>query len=130
MIYTSEVINRVTNPQNAGSMDNADPEVGIGLVGAPSCGDVLQLFIRVREGKIVEAKFQAFGCGSAIASSQFATEQLAGLELSEAKKISNRDIFEYLALPPVKLHCSILAEEAVHAAIENYQTKNGNQING
>jgi nitrogen fixation NifU-like protein len=130
MIYSAEVTKRVTNPQNAGSMDSSDPEVGIGLVGAPACGDVLQLFIRVRNGTIIEAKFQAFGCGSAIASSQFATEQLNGLALNEAKKINNREIFEYLALPPVKLHCSILAEEAVHAAIEDYKAKNRLENNG
>ena len=124
MIYSQKVIDRVTNPKNAGTMDSSDPEVGVGLVGSPACGDVLQLFIRVREGKIIEAKFHAFGYGSAIASSQFATEKLGGMTMNEAKNINNKEIFDYLGLPPVKLHCSILAEEAVHAAITDYKSKN------
>lgn len=124
MIYSSRVVERVQDPKNAGIMNNDDPEVGVGIVGSPACGDVLQLFIRVQENKIVEAKFQAFGCGSAIAASQLATEQIPGMNVNDSGfEGMNERIFDYLGLPPVKLHCSILAEEAIHAAIKNYIEK-------
>ena len=124
MIYSARVVERVQDPKNAGIMNNDDPEVGVGIVGSPACGDVLQLFIRVQENKIVEAKFQAFGCGSAIAASQLATEQIPGMNVNDSGfEGMNERIFDYLGLPPVKLHCSILAEEAIHAAIKNYIEK-------
>jgi len=123
MQYSARVVERVINPTNAGSMDENDPEVGVGLVGAPSCGDVLMLYLRIREGKIIDARFKTFGCGSAIAASQLATEKLLGTDASAPFDNLNQELFEYLGLPPVKWHCSVLAKEAVDAAIDNYMQK-------
>ncbi|KAH8808581.1 iron sulfur cluster assembly protein [Xylogone sp. PMI_703] len=124
--YHQNVIDHYTNPRNPGSLDKADPSVGTGLVGAPACGDVMKLQIRVDEatGTISEAKFKTFGCGSAIASSSYLTTLVKGMRLEDAAKIRNVDISKELCLPPVKLHCSMLAEDAIKAAIANYHTKN------
>jgi nitrogen fixation NifU-like protein len=112
------------NPRNVGSLDKADKSVGTGLVGAPACGDVMKLQIQVNnEGVIVDAKFKTFGCGSAIASSSLVTEWVKGKTVEEATAIKNTEIAEYLALPPVKIHCSVLAEDAIKAAIKDYQAK-------
>ncbi|USO01491.1 MAG: Fe-S cluster assembly scaffold IscU [Alphaproteobacteria bacterium] len=123
MAYSKKVIDHYENPRNVGSMDKADNSVGTGLVGAPSCGDVMKLQIRVREGKIAEATFKTFGCGSAIASSSLITEWVRGKTLDEAKQIKNKEIADHLELPPVKIHCSILAEDAIRAAIADYEKK-------
>jgi nitrogen fixation NifU-like protein len=124
MAYSSKVIDHYENPRNVGSLDKNDENVGTGLVGAPACGDVMKLQIRVNEdGIIEEAKFKTFGCGSAIASSSLVTEWIKGKDIEEANNITNKEISEYLALPPVKLHCSLLAEEAIIAAIEDYKKK-------
>ncbi len=123
MSYSDKVIDHYENPRNVGSMDN-DNEVGTGLVGAPACGDVMRLQIKVNgEGVIEDAKFKTFGCGSAIASSSLVTEWVKGKTLDEAANIKNTDIAEELALPPVKIHCSVLAEDAIKAAIDDYKTK-------
>jgi Fe-S cluster assembly scaffold IscU len=127
MAYSDKVLDHFKNPRNVGSMDKDAKNVGTGLVGAPECGDVMRLQIEVDEasGKIRDAKFKTFGCGSAIASSSLATEWLKGKSLDEAEKIDNMDIVEELALPPVKIHCSVLAEDAIKAAISDYRAKNG-----
>jgi len=123
--YHDKVIDHYENPRNVGSMDKNDKNVGTGLVGAPACGDVMKLQIRVDDdGNIVEAKFKTFGCGSAIASSSLATEWIKGKNVGEAGKIKNTDIAKELSLPPVKLHCSMLAEDAIKAALQDYKTKN------
>lgn len=122
--YHKNVIDHYENPRNVGSMNKKDLDVGTGLVGAPACGDVMKLQIKVDEdGKIVDAKFKTFGCGSAIASSSLATEMIKGKKLDEASIIKNTDIAKELSLPPVKLHCSMLAEDAIKAALNDYRTK-------
>ena len=125
MAYSDKVLDHYSNPRNVGSFDQADPTVGTGLVGAPECGDVLKLQIKVNPGtgRIEEARFKTFGCGSAIASSSLATEWLKGKTIDEALAIKNTSIVEELSLPPVKVHCSVLAEDAIKAAIKNYQDK-------
>jgi len=125
MAYSNKVLDHYNNPRNVGSFDKADMNVGTGLVGAPECGDVLKLQIRVDPvtGRIEDAKFKTFGCGSAIASSSLATEWLRGKTIEEAMAIKNTAIVEELSLPPVKVHCSVLAEDAIKAAIRNYQEK-------
>jgi len=126
MAYGNKVIDHYENPRNVGSLDKNDPSVGTGLVGAPACGDVMKLQIKVEGGVITDAKFKTFGCGSAIASSSLATEWLKGKSLDDAKQIKNVDIATELALPPVKIHCSVLAEDAIRTAIEDYQSKQKN----
>lgn len=122
--YHEKVIDHYENPRNVGSLDKDDKSVGTGLVGAPACGDVMKLQVKVDEnGKIVDARFKTFGCGSAIASSSFATELIKGKTIDEALKIKNTYIAKELSLPPVKLHCSMLAEDAIKAAINNYKIK-------
>jgi nitrogen fixation protein NifU and related proteins len=123
MAYGDKVIDHFNNPRNVGSLPADDPNVGTGIVGAPECGDVMKLQIRVENGAIVDAKFKTFGCGSAIASSSLATEWLKGKTIEEALKLKNTDIVEELSLPPVKIHCSVLAEDAVRAALKNYREK-------
>ena len=124
MSYSEKVVEHYENPRNVGSMDNEASEVGTGLVGAPACGDVMRLQIKVNAAGIIEdAKFKTFGCGSAIASSSLVTEWVKGKTLDEAADIKNTDIAEELALPPVKIHCSVLAEDAIKAAIDDYKTK-------
>jgi nitrogen fixation NifU-like protein len=125
MPYSEKVLDHYSNPRNVGSFDAADPTVGTGLVGAPECGDVMKLQIKVNPetGVIEDAKFKTFGCGSAIASSSLATEWLKGKTVEEALSIKNTEIVEELALPPVKVHCSVLAEDAIKAALKNYQDK-------
>lgn len=125
MAYSDKVIDHYENPRNVGTLDKDSDNVGTGLVGAPACGDVMRLQIQVEDDKIVDAKFKTFGCGSAIASSSLATEMLKGKSLEEAKEIKNQAIVEELALPPVKIHCSILAEEAIKSAIDDYKEKQG-----
>ncbi|KAL8352443.1 hypothetical protein RB601_002653 [Gaeumannomyces tritici] len=122
--YHEKVIDHYTRPRNPGSLDRKDPMVGTGLVGAPACGDVMKLQIRVDNGTITDAKFKTFGCGSAIASSSYLTELVKGMSIEDAGKIRNTDIANNLHLPPVKLHCSMLAEDAIRAAIADYHTKN------
>lgn len=126
MAYTQKVIDHYENPRNVGSLDKSSKAVGTGLVGAPECGDVMKLQIRVNPltGLIEDAKFKTFGCGSAIASSSLATEWLKGKSVDEALDIKNTSIVEELCLPPVKVHCSVLAEDAIKAAIKDYQSKN------
>lgn len=124
MAYSEKVIDHYENPRNVGSFPTSDNSVGTGMVGAPACGDVMKLQIKVNEQGIIEdAKFKTYGCGSAIASSSLVTEWVKGRSLSEAKEIKNSAIAEELALPPVKIHCSILAEDAIKAAIADYETK-------
>ena len=123
MSYSKEVLDHYNNPQNVGSLPKDDNDVGTGLVGAPECGDVMKLQIKVEDDKIVDAKFKTFGCGSAIASSSLATEWVKGKTVDEALEIKNTNIVEELALPPVKIHCSVLAEDAIKAAIKNYRDK-------
>ena len=124
MSYSSKVIDHAENPRNVGTLDKDDPNVGTGLVGAPACGDVMRLQIKVSdEGVIEDAKFKTFGCGSAIASSSLATEWLKGRTLDDAEKIRNTDIVNELNLPPVKIHCSVLAEDAIKSAIEDFRRK-------
>ena len=124
MAYSKKVLDHFNNPSNIGSLDKEDPNVGTGIVGAPECGDVMKLQIKIDEdGCICEAKFKTFGCGSAIASSSLATEWIKGKTLKEAGDIKNTDIVEELSLPPVKIHCSVLAEEAIRAAIEDLEKK-------
>jgi nitrogen fixation NifU-like protein len=125
MAYSNKVIDHYENPRNVGSLDKSDSSVGTGMVGAPACGDVMKLQIRVnKQGIIEDAKFKTYGCGSAIASSSLVTEWVKGKSLDEAATIRNTQIAEELALPPVKIHCSILAEDAIKAAIEDYRNKN------
>ena len=123
MAYSKEVLDHYDNPRNVGKMDKDDPDVGTGLVGAPACGDVMQLAIKVREGIIIDAKFKTYGCGSAIASSSLLTEWAKGKTLEEAGTITNVQIKEALSLPPVKIHCSVLAEDAIKDAIRDYKEK-------
>ena len=123
MSYSAQVIDHYENPRNVGSFANGDNTVGTGMVGAPACGDVMKLQIKVEEGIIVDAKFKTYGCGSAIASSSLVTEWVKGKTLDQAREITNSRIAEELALPPVKIHCSILAEDAIKAAIEDYRKK-------
>lgn len=123
MAYSDKVLDHYENPRNVGSFDASDPSVGTGLVGAPACGDVLKLQIKVENEIITDAKFKTYGCGSAIASSSLVTTWLKGKSLDEANSIKNTDIAEELALPPVKIHCSILAEDAIKAALADYRKK-------
>jgi nitrogen fixation NifU-like protein len=123
MSYSQEVIEHYENPRNVGSLDEKDTKVGTGMVGAPACGDVMKLQIEVEEGVIKKAVFKTYGCGSAIASSSLATEMLQNMKLTDVEKIKNKDIAEALSLPPVKIHCSILAEDAIKAAVKDYQDK-------
>src|SRR6266700_7594382 len=126
MAYSEKLLDHYENPRNVGSMDKDDPSVGTGLVGAPACGDVMRLQIRVSpEGVIEDARFKTFGCGSAIASSSLATEWIKGKNVEDALAIKNTDIVKELALPPVKIHCSVLAEDAIRAAIGDWKKKNG-----
>ncbi|HEU4385451.1 MAG TPA: Fe-S cluster assembly scaffold IscU [Anaeromyxobacteraceae bacterium] len=126
MAYSSKVIDHYENPRNVGSLDKADPDVGTGLVGAPACGDVMKLQIKVNDqGVIEDARFKTFGCGSAIASSSLVTEWVKGRTVEEALRIKNTDVAQELALPPVKIHCSVLAEDAIKAAIADWQRKRG-----
>jgi len=129
MAYLDKVIDHYNNPRNIGTLDKDDPNVGTGLVGAPQCGDVMKLQIKINEetNVIEDARFKTFGCGSAIASSSLATEWVKGKTLDEALTIRNTDIMEELALPPVKVHCSMLAEDAIKAAIADYKKKKGLQ---
>ena len=124
MAYSKKLLDHYENPRNVGSLDKSKKSVGTGLVGAPACGDVMKLQIEVEDGIIKDAKFKTFGCGSAIASSSFVTELLTGKSLNDATKIKNSEIATELALPPVKIHCSVLAEDAIKAAITDYQSKN------
>lgn len=129
MAYSEKVIDHYTNPRNIGTLDKTKKNVGTGLVGAPECGDVMRLQIEVTEdGIISDAKFKTFGCGSAIASSSLATEWLKGKNVDDAVKIDNMTIVEELNLPPVKIHCSVLAEDAIKAAINDYRAKNGFEV--
>ncbi|MFB9887079.1 Fe-S cluster assembly scaffold IscU [Balneatrix alpica] len=124
MAYSEKVIDHYENPRNVGKMDANDPHVGTGMVGAPACGDVMRLQIKVSDDGVIEdAKFKTYGCGSAIASSSLVTEWMKGMTLEQAANIKNTSIAEELALPPVKIHCSVLAEDAIKAAIEDYQKK-------
>jgi nitrogen fixation NifU-like protein len=126
MAYSEKVVDHYENPRNVGSFDKNDAAVGTGLVGAPACGDVMKLQIKVNaEGIIEDAKFKTFGCGSAIASSSLVTEWVKGKSIDEASAIKNTDIAKHLALPPVKIHCSVLAEDAIKAAIDDYKRKHG-----
>ena len=129
MAYSNKVIEHYENPRNVGTLDKADPSVGTGLVGAPACGDVMRLQIKVNAAGIIEdAKFKTFGCGSAIASSSLATEWLKGKTVDQALEIKNTDIVNELSLPPVKIHCSVLAEDAIKAAIGDYRAKQSKQV--
>ena len=123
MAYSAQVLDHYENPRNVGSLDKNSPDVGTGMVGAPACGDVMKLQIEVKEGIIVDAKFKTYGCGSAIASSSLVTEMLKGKTLDQATEIKNSAIAEELALPPVKIHCSVLAEDAIKSAIADYRKK-------
>lgn len=126
MAYSEKVIDHYENPRNVGSMDKNDPSVATGMVGAPACGDVMKLQLKIsKDGIIEDAKFKTYGCGSAIASSSLVTEWVKGKSIEEAGEIKNTAIAEELALPPVKIHCSILAEDAIKAAIEDYKSKQG-----
>jgi nitrogen fixation NifU-like protein len=124
MAYSDKVLDHYENPRNVGTFNNADPSVGTGMVGAPACGDVMRLQIKVNEqGVIEDARFKTYGCGSAIASSSLLTEWVKGKTLAEAQEIKNQEIADELALPPVKVHCSVLAEDAIKAAIQDYEKK-------
>ena len=125
MAYSEKVLDHYSNPKNVGTLDKAKSNVGTGLVGAPECGDVMRLQIEVNDGIITDAKFKTFGCGSAIAASSLATEWLKGKSLDEAVTIDNMDLVEELNLPPVKIHCSVLAEDAIKSAINDYRKKQG-----
>jgi len=130
MAYSKEVNDHFDNPRNVGSLDKADPNVGTGIVGAPACGDVMKLQIKVSgEGVIEDAKFKTFGCGSAIASSSLVTEWIKNKTIEEAEEINNQDIVAELSLPPVKIHCSVLAEDAIKAAIADYKSKMNQEKN-
>ncbi|KAJ2720911.1 iron-binding protein [Coemansia sp. Benny D115] len=127
--YHEKVIDHYENPRNMGSLDKHDPSVGTGLVGAPACGDVMRLQIKVDDGgQIVDVKFKTFGCGSAIASSSYITERVRGMNIEDALKIKNTDIAKELCLPPVKLHCSMLAEDAIKSAIKDFRMKRGGDV--
>ena len=124
MTYSTKLLDHYENPRNVGTLDKSDPSVGTGLVGAPACGDVMKLQIRVgADGLIADARFKTFGCGSAIASSSLATEWIKGKSVDEAETIKNTEIAKHLALPPVKIHCSVLAEDAIKAALQDYKEK-------
>lgn len=123
MAYSEQVVDHYENPRNVGSFEKDDPNVGTGMVGAPACGDVMKLQIKVEDGIITDARFKTYGCGSAIASSSLVTEWVKGKSLDEAASIKNSQIAEELALPPVKIHCSILAEDAIKAAVEDYKKR-------
>jgi Fe-S cluster assembly scaffold IscU len=125
MAYSDKVIDHYENPRNVGSLDKGDEAVGTGIVGAPACGDVMKLQIRVENDVITDAKFKTYGCGSAIASSSLVTEWVKGMKIDDAMQIKNSQIAEELSLPPVKIHCSVLAEDAIKAAIADYQKKHG-----
>jgi len=126
MAYSEKVIDHYENPRNLGTLDKNDPSVGTGLVGAPACGDVMRLQLKIRDdGTIEDAKFKTFGCGSAIASSSLVTEWVKGMNINQAEKIQNSTIAEELNLPPVKIHCSVLAEDAIKAAVADYKKKRG-----
>ena len=126
MAYSEKVIDHYENPRNGGKLDEADDSIGTGMVGAPACGDVMRLQIRVSDDGIIEdAKFKTYGCGSAIASSSLLTEWVKGKNLDEAASIKNTEIAQELSLPPVKIHCSVLAEDAIKAAVKNYRDKKG-----
>jgi len=127
MAYTDKVVDHFENPRNVGSLDKNDPAVGTGLVGAPECGDVMRLQIKVNDetGVIEDAKFKTFGCGSAIAASSLASDWVIGRTIDQAKELSNVEIVDELSLPPVKIHCSVLAEDAIKSAIEDYKSKQG-----
>jgi nitrogen fixation NifU-like protein len=127
MAYSDKVIDHYENPRNVGSLDKADEDVGTGIVGAPACGDVMKLQIRVEDGVITDARFKTYGCGSAIASSSLVTEWVRGMRVEQALEISNSQIAEELSLPPVKIHCSVLAEDAIKAAIRDWQAKQAAQ---
>ena len=127
MAYTEKLIDHYENPRNVGSLDKGDPSVGTGLVGAPACGDVMKLQIKVKDGVIEDARFKTFGCGSAIASSSLVTEMVKGKRLEDALAIKNTQIAQELSLPPVKIHCSMLAEDAIKAAIQDYRSKHNFQ---
>ena len=125
MAYSEKVIDHLENPRNVGSLDRNDPDVGTGMVGAPACGDVMKLQLKINDSGVIEdAKFKTFGCGSAIASSSLITTMVKGQKIEDALAISNADIARELSLPPVKIHCSVLAEDAIKAAISDYQSKN------
>ncbi len=126
MAYSDKVVDHYERPRNVGSMDSGNADVGTGLVGAPECGDVMKLQIKVEDDKIVDAKFKTFGCGSAIAASSLATEWVKDKSIDEAMELSNVEIVEELSLPPVKIHCSVLAEDAIKAAISDYKSKQNN----
>ena len=129
MAYSAKVLDHYENPRNVGSLDKKDPSVGTGMVGAPACGDVMKLQIKVGDdGVIADAKFKTYGCGSAIASSSLVTEMLKGKTIEEAREIKNSAIAEELALPPVKIHCSVLAEDAIKSAIADYQKKHAESL--
>jgi nitrogen fixation NifU-like protein len=131
MAYSDKVLDHYQNPRNVGALDKNDPDVGTGIVGAPECGDVMKLQIKVGDdGKIVDAKFKTYGCGSAIASSSLATEWLKGSSVDDAAQIKNTQIVAELALPPVKIHCSVLAEDAIKAAIEDWRKKQAARAGG
>ena len=129
MSYSQKVLDHYENPRNVGSFDKTDADIGTGMVGAPACGDVMKLQIKVEEGIITDAKFKTYGCGSAIASSSLVTEWVKGKTLEQAGSIKNSEIAEELSLPPVKIHCSILAEDAIKAAVNDYKQKHlGNNV--
>ena len=123
MAYSKQVLDHYENPRNVGKMDENDPSVGTGMVGAPACGDVMRLQIQVKDNIITDAKFKTYGCGSAIASSSLLTEWVKGMHLDDANLVKNTQLAEELALPPVKIHCSVLAEDAIKTAIQNYRSK-------
>jgi nitrogen fixation protein NifU and related proteins len=125
MAYSDKVLDHYSNPKNVGTLDKSKSNVGTGLVGAPECGDVMRLQLEINDGIITDAKFKTFGCGSAIAASSLATEWLKGKSVEDAAKLDNMDLVEELNLPPVKIHCSVLAQDAVQAAINDYRVKNG-----
>jgi nitrogen fixation NifU-like protein len=130
MAYGPKVIDHFNNPRNVGSLDKNDPAVGTGVVGAPECGDVMKLQIKINGNVVEDARFKTFGCGSAIASSSLATEWVKGKTLDEVLQIKNTDIVNELSLPPVKIHCSVLAEDAIRAAIADFKKKQGGEPNG
>lgn len=125
MPYSNKMLDHCENPRNVGSLDEEDKDVGTGLIGSPVCGDMLKFQIKVKDGIIVDAKFKTFGCGGAISSSSLTTEKVIGKTLDEAMEVKNKDIVQELELPKAKIHCSVMAEEAIHDAIEDYKKKNG-----
>jgi len=129
MAYSDQVLDHYNNPRNVGVMDPLDPDVGTGMVGAPACGDVMRLQIKIEEGIVTDAKFKTYGCGSAIASSSLLTEWVKGMNVDEADGIRNSEIAEALSLPPVKIHCSVLAEDAIKSAVQDYKAKQSERVN-